>query len=71
MSSMVSSNKPIEYSKNDGEWTSITSATGSSAPTISVTSGDTVQFRGFTDRYGSSTNAYNSFSGTTCGFNLK
>lgn len=35
----------IQYKKNDGEWTEITSTTGDGA-TISVVSGDTVQFRG-------------------------
>lgn len=36
----------IEYSKNGGTWTSITSASSSSAPTISVSTGDSVSFRG-------------------------
>lgn len=63
--------KTIEYSKNDGEWTSITSATGSSAPTISVVSGDTVQFRGNNANYGTSINDSNSFEDTTCGFKVK
>ena len=38
--------KTIQYSKNDGEWASITSNTGSSAPSISVIAGDVVKFRG-------------------------
>ena len=63
--------RAIEYKKNDGAWTRITSATGASAPTISVAAGDTVQFRG--NNYSVSVDSafYNSFSGTTCGFNLK
>ena len=60
----------IEYKKNDGEWTSITSSTGSSAPTISVVSGDTVQFRGDNATYGTGTGVWNTFSGTTCQFSL-
>jgi hypothetical protein len=63
--------RTIEYKKNDGEWTSITSATGSSAPSISVVSGDTVQFRGDNATYSSDYAVYSSFEGTTCGFNLK
>ena len=61
----------IEYKKNDGEWTSITSATGSSAPSISVVSGDTVQFRGDNATYSSNSSSYNTFSGTTCQFKVK
>ena len=61
--------KTIEYKKNDGEWTVITSNTGASAPSISVVSGDTVQFRGDNAAYGNS--RYNYFSGTTCGFKVK
>ena len=41
----------IEYSKNGGEWISITSATGDTAPSISVVSGDTIQFRGDNPTY--------------------
>lgn len=59
----------LEYSKNGGEWTEITSNTGTSAPTITVESGDTVQFRG------NNSTLYvlyytNTFSGTTAGFKL-
>ena len=66
--------KTIEYKKNNGEWTSITSTTGGTS--ISVVSGDIIQFRGNNDSY---TNSYtgggrsylnNSFSGTTCNFNV-
>ena len=63
--------KTIEYSKNGGEWTSITSATGSSAPSISVVSGDTVQFRGNNANYGSGTSSMSTFNRTTCQFKLK
>ena len=62
--------KTIEYKKNDGEWTSITSTTPGTS--ISVVSGDTVQFRGNNVRYAENyLGASNCFSGTTCEFNVK
>jgi len=61
----------IEYSKNGGEWTSITSNKGTSAPSISVVAGDKVQFRGNNATYTPGYNRYNYFSGTTCGFNVE
>lgn len=63
--------RTIEYKKNDGEWTSITSATGDSAPSIGVSTGDIVQFRGDNAFYSSGSSRYNCFSGTTCGFKVK
>ena len=64
--------RTIEYSKNGGEWTSITSATGSSAPSISVLSGDIIQFRGNNNTYSPSTSGnYTSFSGSTCSFKVR
>ena len=63
-------NKTIEYSKNGGEWISITSNTGSSAPTISVVSGDTLQFRGNNTTYGEGGTLNTSFY-TTCQFKVK
>lgn len=68
----ISSNyvKTIEYKKNNGNWTSITSTT--SGVTISVVSGDIVQFRGNNITYGDAyLNEYNYFGGTTAGFKLK
>ena len=65
--SNTSVTKTIEYKLNDGEWTSITSNTGSSAPTINVVEGDEIQFRGNNTSYGSN-NYYNTFSGSTAGF---
>ena len=57
--------RTIEYKLNSNEWTSITSNTGSSAPTITVNSGDKIQFRGNnTQYYSSSLNTLNSFSGS-------
>ena len=67
----------LEYSKDNGQnWTQITSNTGSSAPSISVSAGDTVQFRcGTDDGYATMSSdyssGYNTFSGTTAGFKIK
>ena len=60
----------IDYKLNDGEWTSITSATGNSAPSISVNEGDVIQFRGDNATYSSGSSRYNYFSGTTCQFKV-
>ena len=65
--------KTIEYKKNDGEWTSITSTQGGTQ--INVVSGDTVQFRGDNLYYaaldGLNLSWANMFYGTTCQFNVK
>ena len=60
--------KTIEYKLNNGEWTSITSNTGSSAPSIEVNSGDKLQFRGNNEQYATSFPVYNSFGGSTASF---
>ena len=60
--------KTIEYKVNDGEWVSITSNTGSSAPTITVNSGDKLQFRGNNAQYATNESNYNLFSGSTAEF---
>ena len=60
----------LEYSKNGGEWTEITSNTGTSAPTITVESGDTVQFRGNNTTLAINSSSYNTFDGTSCNFRL-
>ena len=60
--------KTIEYKLNDGEWISITSNTGETAPTINVAEGDKIQFRGNNAQYATGTSAYNSFSGSTALF---
>ena len=57
----------IYYKKNDGEWTNM-------PRTLAVVSGDTVQFKGDNEQYGSDYGDafYNSFSeATTAGFILK
>lgn len=58
--------KTIQYRKNYGEWTSITSTTG--GVSISVDAGDLIQFRGDNSAYGNSS-YYNSF-GSTADFNV-
>lgn len=60
--------RTIEYSKNGGAWTSITSTT--SGVTIQVEEGDVVQFRGSNSYYSYSTSYYNSFT-ATCRFNVR
>ena len=61
--------KTIEYKVNNGEWASITSNTSSSAPTITVSSGDKVQFRGNNAQYAyDNYSSYNSFRGSTASF---
>ena len=60
--------KTINYKLNNGEWKSIKSNTGSSAPTITVNPGDKVQFRGNNTQYATSSSRYNSFSGSTASF---
>ena len=71
--------RTIEYSLNGGDWTSITSNTGDSAPSISVTEGDILKFRGNNDTYYGGYYYYEDvyeeyrsvFSGTTAGFELE
>ena len=63
--------KTIQYKLNNGEWTSITSYTGSSAPTITVVAGDKIQFRGNNATYGSSSSSHSTFSGSTAGFEVE
>ena len=62
------STKTIQYSINDGEWTSITA---SSSTTINVQEGDLVRFKGTNASYGSSKNDYAGFEGGTAVFNIK
>ena len=63
--------KTIEYKLNNGEWTSITSNTGSSAPTITVNSGDKLQFKGNNAQYATDILVCNSFSDSTALFKAK
>ena len=69
--SNTANTKTIEYKLNNGAWVSITSNTGSSAPTITVNSGDKIQFRGNNAQYGAFLKynfLYNSFTGSTASF---
>jgi hypothetical protein len=68
LSNITTTMKKLKYKKNDGEWTEIVSTTAGTP--ISVVSGDTIQFRGDNLTYATSTSKYNSFSGTTAGFNV-
>ena len=63
--------RTIQYKKNNGEWTSIISNIGSSAPSISVVAGDLVQFRGDNTTYCNGTSTLCSFNGSTATFELE
>ena len=63
--------KAIDYKLNNGEWTSITSNTGSSAPTITVKASDKIQFRGNNTAYGESTSSYSTFGSSTAEFEVE
>ena len=72
VSEIAASSLTISYRKNGGEWTSITSSTGNSAPSIPVVSGDVVEFRGDNAQYTNSNSDYlGTFSGSTCIFDAK
>ena len=62
--------KTIDYKLNNGAWTSITSYTGSSAPTITVKVGDKIQFKGDNATYGDY-GKYTTFSGSTAEFEIE
>lgn len=61
--------KTIQYRKNNGNWANITSTTGGES--ISVNTGDVIQFRGDNATYSSSNSYYNSFSGSTAKFEVE
>jgi hypothetical protein len=68
--------KTISYSTDNGvTWTDITSNTGSSAPTININAGDKVMFKGDNATYATESysfgTVYNSFSGSTAGFEVE
>lgn len=60
--------KTIYYSINGGAWTSITAAT--TAPTINVSAGDSVRFKGTNNTYAGSKSNYDGFEGGTASFNI-
>ena len=62
----------ISYSTDNGNnWSSITSNTGASAPTISVNAGDKVMFKGDNMTYNSGSSRYNMFGGSTAKFSVE
>ena len=63
--------KTIEYKLNDGDWVSIRSTTGSTAPKINVVAGDKIQFRGNNTAYSNSSSYYNTFDGSTAEFEIE
>ena len=71
MANKTAITRTIEYKKNNGEWVSITSNTGSSAPEILVSGGDKIQFRGNNAQYADNINSsysYSYFGGSTAKF---
>ena len=60
--------KTIDYKKNEGEWTSITSTSNGVA--ISVVAGDILQFRGDNAQYAPEDGKCNTFTGSTARFNV-
>ena len=60
--------KEIQYSINNGAWTSITSST--TGASFNVSKGDTVRFKGGNEKYGTNNSYYNMFN-TTCEFDLQ
>ena len=71
VSTSSSYHKTISYSKDNGNtWNEITSDKGSSAPSISVTSGDIVKFKGNNSTYGNSSDD-NTFRNSTAQFDVE
>lgn len=63
--------RTIQYKKNGGRWTSITSTTAGTS--FNVSAGDVVKFRGDNDTYGNTVGTrtdYNTFCGSTATFNV-
>ena len=63
--------KTIEYKLNNGNWVSIISNTGASAPTITVNTGDKIQFRGSNTSYGEYASSYSTFGNSTAEFKVE
>lgn len=61
--------RTIEYSINDGTWTSITSTT--SGVSIPVNVDDVVRFRGTNNTYAGSKSNYSGFEGSTANFDIE
>lgn len=60
--------KTIQYSLNDGAWTTITA---SSSTTINVAAGDKVRFKGSNTSYAKDKSNYSGFEGGTASFNIE
>ena len=60
--------KTIQYSKNNGAWTTITAST---ATTISVNTGDVVRFMGNNSAYAKDKSNYSGFEGGTASFDIE
>ena len=60
--------KTIQYSLNNSAWTSITA---SSSTTISVSTGDTVRFKGSNNTYAKDKSNYSGFEGGSASFNVE
>lgn len=63
--------RTVQYRLNGGEWTTITSATGSSAPEIQVEAGDKVEWKGNNASYAVRTDNATRFTLSTAYFNLR
>ena len=63
--------KTIEYKLNGGNWVSITSNTGASAPTITVNTGDKIKFRGSNTSYSDNASSYSTFGSSTASFEVE
>ena len=61
--------KEIQYSVNNGSWTSLTSTSGGA--TISVSAGDVVRFKGSNATYATSKSAYSGFEGGTATYDIE
>ena len=61
--------KTIDYSINNGEWTSITST--EAGATINVAANDMVRFRGDNTTYATSKSVYSGFEGGTAQFDIE
>ena len=64
-----STSKTIQYSKNNGSWTSITSSTAGTS--FNVVAGDVIRFKGSNSQYASSTSRYACFYNSTAKFSIE
>lgn len=61
--------RTIEYSINDGPWTSVTSTAAGAS--VSVSAGDSVRFRGTNTTYAGSKSNYSGFEGGTAAYDIE